>query len=66
VVLLQEEVPDSRQGQVAAMARRDDWLARNVDAALVVWDGTDEAVGRARRSLLDHLGPDAVQVVKPA
>jgi ribonuclease HI len=66
VVLLQEEVPDSRQGQVAAMARRDDWLARNVDAALVVWDGADEAVGRARRSLLDHLGPDAVQVVKPA
>lgn len=66
MVLLQDEVPDSRQGQVAAMARRDDWLARNVDAAIVVWDGSDEAVGRTHRSLVDHLGPDAVQVVKPA
>lgn len=65
VVLLQEEVPDSRQGQVAAMARRDDWLARNVDAAIVVWDGTDEAVGRTYRSLVDHLGPDAVTAVDP-
>ena len=48
------------------MARRDDWLARNVDAAIVVWDGSDEAVGRTHRSLVDHLGPDAVTVVKPA
>ena len=48
------------------MARRDDWLARNVDAAIVVWDGADEAVGRTHRSLVDHLGPEAVRVVKPA
>ncbi|HEY6531836.1 MAG TPA: RNase H family protein [Acidimicrobiales bacterium] len=65
VVLLQDEVPDSRQGQVAAMARRDDWLARHVDAALVVWDGVDDAVGRFQRSVLDHLGPEAVTVVPP-
>ena len=65
LVLLQDEVPDSRQGQTAALARRDDWLARNVDAALVVWDGADEAVGRTQRSLLDHLGPEAVVVVPP-
>jgi uncharacterized phage-like protein YoqJ len=65
VVLLQDEVPASRQGQVAAMARRDDWLARHVDGALVVWDGADEAVGRTHRTLLDHLGADAVTVVPP-
>jgi ribonuclease HI len=65
LVLLQEGVPDSRQGQVAAMARRDDWLARNVDDALVVWDGDDEAVGRFQRTLVDHLGPEAVTVVPP-
>ena len=65
LVLLQEDVPDTRQGQVAAMARRDDWLARNVDAAVVVWDGEDEAVGRHQRTLVDHLGPDAVTVVPP-
>jgi ribonuclease HI len=65
MVLLQQDVPDSREGQAAAMARRDDWLARNVDVALVVWDGVDEAVGRTHRSLVDHLGPGSVQVVKP-
>ncbi len=65
MVLLQPDVPDSRQGQHAAMARRDDWLARNVDAAIVVWDGADEAVGRTHRTLVDHLGPEAVRVVKP-
>ena len=65
LVLLQDEVPDSRQGQVAAMARRDGWLARNVDAAIVVWDGADETVGRLQRTLVDHLGPEAVSVVKP-
>lgn len=65
-VLLQAEVPDSRQGQQAAMARRDDWLARHVDAAVVVWDGIDDAVGRTYRSLVDHLGAQAVTVVRPA
>ena len=65
LVLLQDEVPESRQAQVAAMARRDGWLARNVDAAIVVWDGADEAVGRLQRTLVDHLGPEAVSVVKP-
>lgn len=65
LVLLQDEVPDSTQAQTAAMARRDGWLARNVDAAVVVWDGADDAVGRFHRSLVDHLGPDAVSVVRP-
>lgn len=62
-VLLERRVPDSRQGQFAAMARRDDWLARHVDAAVLVWDGIDDAVGRHYRSLVDHLGHDAVDVV---
>ncbi len=65
IVLLQDTVPESRPAQVAAMARRDDWLARNVDAALVVWDGDDEVVGRFQRTLVDHLGPEAVTVVPP-
>ena len=59
-------MPESRQAQVAAMARRDAWLARNVDAALVVWDGDDDTVGRFQRTLDDHLGPEAVTVVTPA
>ncbi len=62
-VVLDHAAPDSRQGQVASMARREDWLARHVDAAVIVWDGVDEVVGRQYRSLVDHLGHDAVDVV---
>ena len=65
LVLLEEEVPGSRQAQHAAMARRDGWLARNVDGAVVVWDGRDDAVGRRQRTLVEHLGSDAVVVVPP-
>jgi hypothetical protein len=47
------------------MARRDAWLARNADEAVVVWDRKEPFVERAVRSLVDHLGDD-VWVVDPA
>lgn len=65
VRVLQPTTPESVQGQRAAMARRDDWLARNARAALVVWDGHDDVVGRAYRTLVDHLGAGPVVVVAP-
>ena len=49
----------------AALARRDAWLARNVDEALVVWDGKDPGLGRLVRTLEDRLGED-VWIVDPA
>ena len=45
--------------------RRDAWLAKQVDSAVVVWDQEDDAVGRLVRSLEDHLGPDQVLLVHP-
>jgi ribonuclease HI len=63
-VLLQHKAPESRQQAGAAMARRDAWLARAADEAIVVWDREDALVGKLTRSLEDHLGDD-VWVVEP-
>lgn len=65
VHVLQAEVPDSPQAKRAALARRDDWLARHARAALVVWDGHDTGVGRVHATLVDHLGSSGVVVVAP-
>ena len=57
-VLLERTVPDSKQKFGAALARRDGWLAKHVDEAIVVWDGNDPALGKLVRSLEDKLGDD--------
>lgn len=64
-VLLQATTPDSRQGVAAALSRRDTWLARHASEAIVVWDGTDPAVGRCVRALKEHLGEEEVWVLEP-
>ena len=62
---LQAKRPTSKQQAGAAIARRDEWLARNSAEALVVWDGREANVGRAVRSLQDHLGEEQVWVLEP-
>jgi ribonuclease HI len=62
---LQDQRPKSKQQAGTAMARRDAFLARHADEAIVVWDGTDDLVGRQVRSLRDHLGEEDVWVVEP-
>ncbi|MFN8040326.1 MAG: SLOG family protein [Acidimicrobiales bacterium] len=64
VVTLQHKAPESKAKAVAALRRRDGWLARFSDEALVVWDGKDDVLGRLVRSLEDHLG-EAVWIVDP-
>lgn len=64
-VTLETRSPATKQLAGAAIGRRDAWLARQVDAAVVVWDQEDDAVGRLVRSLEDHLGPEAVLLVHP-
>ena len=64
-VTLEKRSPASKQLAGAALARRDAWLAKQVDAAVVVWDQEDDAVGRLVRSLEDHLGPEHVLLVHP-
>jgi hypothetical protein len=64
-VLLERAAPDSKPKAAAALARRDGWLARQADDALVVWDGRDPALGKLVRNLEDRLGDD-VWIVDPA
>jgi ribonuclease HI len=64
-ITLEQKVPASKQLAGAALARRDAWLARQVDSAVVVWDQEDDVVGRLVRSLEDHLGADQVLLVNP-
>jgi uncharacterized phage-like protein YoqJ len=64
-ITLESKEPATKQLAGAAIGRRDAWLARNVDAALVVWDQEDDAVGRQVRSLEDHLGQDQVLQLHP-
>lgn len=65
-VLTQNHRPDTRQQAGGALRRRDGWLARHADEAVVVWDGADEVVGRTVRSLRDALGEEQVWVIEPA
>ncbi|MET0728407.1 MAG: ribonuclease H [Acidimicrobiales bacterium] len=64
-IVLEAKVPASKQQAGAAMGRRDAWLARQVDSAVVVWDREDPDVGRMVRTLEDHLGADQVLLVHP-
>jgi ribonuclease HI len=64
-VLLERATPDSKPKAAGALARRDAWLARQADEALVVWDGRDPALGKLVRNLEDRLGDD-VWIVDPA
>jgi uncharacterized phage-like protein YoqJ len=64
-ITLEQRSPASKQMAGAALGRRDAWLARQVDAAVVVWDREDDGVGRLVRSLEDHLGADQVLLVNP-
>ena len=65
-VLLQAKPPPSRQQAGAALRRRDAWLARHADEAVVVWDEDDAEVGRLVRSLRDSLGEEEVWVIPPS
>jgi ribonuclease HI/uncharacterized phage-like protein YoqJ len=64
-VLMQSRAPENKQKAGAALARRDAWLARHADEAVVVWDGAEGYVGKLVRSLQDHLGEDEVWVLRP-
>jgi ribonuclease HI/uncharacterized phage-like protein YoqJ len=64
-ITLEVRAPATKQLAGAALARRDAWLAKQVDAAVVVWDQEDAEVGRLVRSLEDHLGPEQVLLVHP-
>ncbi len=62
---LERKVPDSNQKVAGSFRRREAWLVRNADEALVVWDGKDGAIGKSVRSLQKDLGEENVWIVDP-
>ena len=64
-VLLERKVPETKQKVAGSLARRDAWLARAADEAVLVWDGKDAALAKLHRALEDQVGDD-VWVVDPS
>ncbi len=64
-LVLEARQPATKQLAGAAIRRRDAWLARHAQEAIVVWDGHDANVGRTLRSLQDAMGEEEVWVVTP-
>ncbi len=64
-ITLEKRAPATKQLAGAALARRDGWLAKQVDDAVIVWDQEDDAIGKLVRSLEAHLGPEHVLLVHP-
>ncbi|MGH9117058.1 MAG: SLOG family protein [Acidimicrobiales bacterium] len=62
-VQLERTVPANRQRAGGSLARRDGWLAGQVDEAVVVWDGRDQNVGKLVRKLQGRLGEENVWIV---
>jgi uncharacterized phage-like protein YoqJ len=64
-ITLARKPPTSKQGAGIALGKRDDWLAGQVDSAVIVWDQQDPTVQRLVTILEDHLGADQVLFVRP-
>jgi ribonuclease HI/uncharacterized phage-like protein YoqJ len=64
-VLLQSEAPKSKQAAGGALARRNAWLARHVQEAVVVWDEKDDHIGKIVRTLQEVLGDTEVWITPP-
>lgn len=62
VVCLQRKVPDTSKRAGEALKRRNAWLRKVADEALIVWDGADRRVGRVV-SAFEREMPDDVWVV---
>lgn len=64
VVTLERKVPSDKAGAGAALARRDGWLSKNADEALLVWDREEPSLSNLHRKLEKLLGDD-LWVVEP-
>jgi ribonuclease HI len=65
VITLQRKLPESKAKAGAALARRDAWLARHANEAVLVWDQREASLGKLYRSLVDHLGEEHVWTLEP-
>jgi ribonuclease HI len=64
VVTVSDEAPRSRTEAGKALGRRDEWLARHGDEAIIVWDRSDGALSRLFGVLERAFGED-VWILEP-
>ena len=64
VVLLEHKAPESTARAGQAMDRRNGWLRKVADEALIVWDGTERRVGDLVKKFEADL-PDDVWIIGP-
>jgi ribonuclease HI/uncharacterized phage-like protein YoqJ len=64
-VVFEDRAPTSKQMAGGATARRDAWLARNANDAVVVHDGDDERTEKLLASLVVQLGDEHVLQLHP-
>ncbi len=64
-VVVQAKAPGTKQQAGIALGRRDAWLARHADEAVVVWNRQDPVVGRLAHSFQDALGETEVWLLEP-
>ncbi len=63
-VTLEKKQPATRADAGAAMARRDGWLRKAADEALIVWDGKDPTLRAMVKAFEKALGDD-VWIIEP-
>ncbi len=63
-VTLERKVPADRAAAGQALSRRDGWLAKHADEAVLVWDRDDRILGALHRKLEAALGDD-VWIIEP-
>ncbi len=67
VITLERKAPDTKAKVGGSLRRRDAWMARNLDEAIVVWDGKDPFTGRLVETLRAQLGDDVwEELIVPA
>ncbi len=62
---LEKKKPDTKAKIGGSLRRREAWLARQANEAVVVWDGNEPFLGRTIRSLQDALGEEEVWIIDP-
>ncbi|MDZ7675755.1 MAG: RNase H family protein [Acidimicrobiales bacterium] len=65
VITLERKAPDSKAKVGGSLRRRDAWFARNLDEAIVVWDGQERFTERLIERLRERLGDDVWEELVP-
>ena len=64
-ITLQKRPPENKQKAGAAHGRRDGWLRKHADQAIVVWNRSDGPIARMVKGLESELGEENVWIIDP-